>query len=262
MNVKTIYKVFEDAFTDYFVTFEKKPEMHIERWLSAGVDFALSYGVKKDQELVAFLLHAPREDFVMNLATGVRRDHHGQGLTGMMYQKALPDLRARGFLRTKLEVITLNERAIRAYEKAGFQKTRILRSWKGDLTDLTSSPEFRYKVLPPVLTAEHQGLIQHPYAFEQDQVTVTRRSGMLELHELRSEEKLCAYAIWNPLQMNLVQMEGEDEKALSTLLFRMQLQNEHVGMINVDEKKKVVNDFFERHGLKNFLSQYEMELVL
>lgn len=41
MNVATIYKVFEDAFTDYFVKFEKKADAHIQRWLTAGVDFSL-----------------------------------------------------------------------------------------------------------------------------------------------------------------------------------------------------------------------------
>lgn len=258
MNAKTIYKVFEDAFTDYFVTFEKNPDMHIERWLSAGVDFSLSYGVKKDQELVAFMLHAPREDFVMNLATGVRRDLQGQGLTGLMYERALPELQAKGFLRTQLEVITKNEKAIRAYEKSGFQKKRILHSWKGTLPRLDEVPGFRYDVKAPVLTSEHAALTRYPYAFEQDKETVRRRSGMLELHELRTDKNLEAFAIWNPLRMNLVQLEAVETGALSQLLMKMKLAGEHFGMINVDERNQIVNNFFRDQGLENFLSQYEM----
>ena len=64
---------------------------------------------------------------------------------------------------------------------------------------------------------------------------------MLELHELRHQGKLTAYAVWNPLQMNLVQLEGESENALESLLFSMKLSGEHVGMINVDEDNELVN---------------------
>lgn len=44
--------------------FDKAPELHIELWPSEGVDFSLSYGVKSDGVLVAFLLHIPQGGMV------------------------------------------------------------------------------------------------------------------------------------------------------------------------------------------------------
>ncbi len=256
MNVLTIYKVFENAFTGYFVEFEKKPEVHIQRWLSAGVDFSLSYGVKSDGKLVAFILHSPREDFVMNLATGVLKEFQGQNLTGLMYERIKVEL---PYKRSQLEVITENHRAIRAYEKSGFKKTRKLLAWKGQLKNLADFPG-KHEIKIVQFTPEHAELTLFPYAFEQTNPVVMKRSGMLELHELRDEGKLLAYAVWNPWQMNLVQLGGRHAEAITGLLFKLKLKDEHAGMINVDEKNELVNSVLEKSGLVNYLSQYEMEM--
>ncbi|MFL5783945.1 MAG: GNAT family N-acetyltransferase [Bacteriovoracaceae bacterium] len=261
MNVHTIYKVFEDAFTGYFVTFEKKPELHIERWLSAGVDFSLSYGVKVDGKLVAFLLHAPCEDVVMNLATGVMREFQGKGFTSLMYEEIFRALPANGFQRARLEVITENTKAIRAYEKSGFQKTRKLLCWKGKLEGLTGNCD-DYEIKKVLLTEEHESLTPFPYAFEQSAPVVLRRSGMLELHELRENKKLLAYAVFNPWQMNLVQLGGVSSEKISNLLHHMKLEGENVGMVNVDERNNTVNGVFRSRGMTNYISQYEMETAL
>lgn len=259
MNAQRIYQVFENAFTGHFVDFEKNPGVHIQRWLSMGVDFALSYGVKSDGKLVAFILHAPREDFVFNLATGVMKEYQGQGLTGPMYERIKRELPAKGFARTQLEVIIANHQAIRAYEKSGMKTRRKLLSWKGELKKLTDFPG-THEIKKVSFGDEHATLTPYPYAFEQGNPIVLKRSGMLELHELRRDGKLFAFAIWNPWQMNLVQLGGKNSEALEGLLFKMKLIGEHAGMINVDEKNELVNDTLKKAGLVNYLSQFEMEM--
>ncbi len=258
MNVMTIYKVFEDAFTGYFVTFEKNPELHINRWLSMGVDFALSYGVKSDGVLVAFVLHAPRKDRVMNLATGVRRDFQGKGLTSLLYERILRDIPLKGFKKMQLEVITENIRAIHAYEKAGFQIKRKLLCWKGSAPTITDSPG-THEIKKVLLSEEHTSLTPFPYAFEMDKTAVEKQAEMLELHELREGQTLLAYAVWNPWKMNLIQLGGKNKEAVSGILSRMNLAGVNFGMVNVDENNDVINSVFRELGLSNYISQYEME---
>lgn len=257
MNVQTIYKVFEDAFSDYFVSFEKNPQLHINRWLSMGVDFELSYGVKSDGQLVAFILHAPRKDIVMNLATGVRRDYQGKGFTSLMYKRILEDIPRKGFLKMQLEVITENVRAINAYEKAGFKKSRKLLCWKGKASAFSPAPG-NHVIKKPVFTEEHERLSPFPYAFELDKASVLRQSE-LEMHELREGEKLLAFAVWDPWKMKLIQLGGEDRNSITGLLFRMNLSGENFGMVNVDESNDLLNGIFRDHYLTNYISQYEME---
>lgn len=258
MNVLTIYDVFEDAFTGYFVEFEKAPRPHIQRWLSAGVDFSLSYGVKDQGRLVAFLLHAPGEGFVMNLATGVRRDQQGKNLTGLMYERIKKELPQKGYPRGRLEVITENQRAIRAYEKSGFLKRRELLCWKGNLSLKRPGPG-THQIVPLRFTDEHRGLTSFEWAFEQREEVILRRSESLELHEFRRDGRLRAFAVWNPWKMNLVQLSGEGPGDLTGLLAAMKLQNAHVGMVNVDHDNELVNGVFRECGLVNHISQYEME---
>lgn len=255
INALTIYKVFEDAFTGYFVEFDRNPKTHLERWMSAGVDFSLSYGVKVDGVLAAFLLHAARGNMVMNLATGVKREFWGQGFTGMMYERIQKDLAGR---TGRLEVITENAKAIRAYEKAGFNIRRKLLSYKGEFGELRyAGGDFEIK--PVILTDEHEKLSPFESAFEQSAPVIARRISMLELHELRENGKLVAYAVWNPWKMNLVQLTATDKTTLESLLAKMNLSGKHAGMINVDENDEIVNGVLAGKGLVNFLSQYEME---
>jgi GNAT superfamily N-acetyltransferase len=259
MNALTIYQAFEDAFSGYFVTFEKNPQIHLDRWISAGVDFSLSYGVKKDGKLVAFILHAPRGDMVMNLATGVRQEFQGQGLTALMYEKILQELPAKGFRRSVLEVITENVKAIRAYEKVGFVKRRRLLCWKGKVNELPGT-KLRHDIRKVAFSEEHEKLCLYPHAFEQTNIVILKRAEMLELHELREGLELVAYAIWNPWRMNLVRLEGRDKDTLRALLKEMKLPGQEIGIINVDERNKTVNDVLSESGLVNYLSQYEMEM--
>ena len=261
MNVQTIFQVFRDAFTGYFVQFDMKPEIHIQRWLTAGVDFSLSYGVKSNGVLVAFLLHAPKGNVVMNLATGVKHDFHGQGLTGHMYDRIKEELPKKGFTKFQLEVITINKMGVRAYEKAGLSIVRTLHSWKGSAKTLRGDFGIR-EIKPVAFTNEHAELTPFPYAFEQDNDVVVKRSSQFELHELRDENKLLAYAVWNPWQMNLIQLGGRDKAAVECLLNKMKLSGEHFGMINIDERNLLLSELFSEIGLVNSLSQYEMLLSL
>lgn len=259
MNIRTIYQVFLDAFTDYYVEFDKRPEFHFELWLSVGVDFSLSYGVKADGVLVAFLLHIPRGGMVMNFATGVRKEFQGKGLTGLMYERVLKELPGINISRFQLEVITENLKGISAYKKAGLKIERTLRSWKGSSENFSDFPG-QHAIRTVTFTQEHEELTPYAHAFLQDNESVMRRSGMHELHELRVDGDLLSYAVWNPWKMNLVQLGGKHRGAIEGLLRRMKLSGEEFGMVNVDERNHLINNFFQEKGLKNYLSQYEMAL--
>lgn len=260
MNVLTIYSTFEDAFTGYFVELEKNPRPHIDRWLASGVDFSLSYGVKNEGQLVAFILHAPRGDTVMNLATGVRREFQGKGLLSLMYQRIRSELPGRGIKRSQLEVITENFRAIRGYETAGFRKSRKLLCWKGTLSELQAGAG-DYAIAPLSFTDEHRNLTVYPPAFEMDDSVLLRRSDILELHELRIAGELRAYAVWNPWKMNLARLEGKSAADLETLLAKMNLSEKSLGILNVDERNETLNRLFLEKNLVNYISQYEMETL-
>ena len=55
--------------------------------------------------------------------------HSGKGYGLTMLKEVLAYAKEQGFLRVELSVATINEKAIRLYEKAGFQKEGIFRKF-------------------------------------------------------------------------------------------------------------------------------------
>ena len=55
----------------------------------------------------------------------VPEEHRGTGLNGLIVEKLIDWCRQRGLNEIRLDVYTVNEPAIRAYEKAGFKKHLI-----------------------------------------------------------------------------------------------------------------------------------------
>jgi L-phenylalanine/L-methionine N-acetyltransferase len=59
----------------------------------------------------------------------VHPDFAGKGFGGLMLKEILAFGKARGFLRIELSTATINHKAIRLYEKMGFQREGILRNY-------------------------------------------------------------------------------------------------------------------------------------
>jgi putative acetyltransferase len=53
----------------------------------------------------------------------------GRGLGLLMLKEILSYAKEKGFLRVELSVLAVNEKAIRLYEKAGFEKEGVLRKY-------------------------------------------------------------------------------------------------------------------------------------
>ena len=59
----------------------------------------------------------------------IHPDKAGAGHGKAMLQEIMELCRQKGFLRIELSTATINERAIRLYEKAGFQREGVLRNY-------------------------------------------------------------------------------------------------------------------------------------
>jgi len=69
--------------------------------------------------------------------------HAGKGYGLIMMEEIKSYIKAQGFLRVELSVATSNEKAIRLYEKAGFEKEGLLKKY----TFLKSEQKFLDEVL-------------------------------------------------------------------------------------------------------------------
>src|SRR5262245_8645782 len=97
---ETLVSTFLRAFEGYFVQMPTDPAIWRDRWGSAPVDPARSYGAFNGEELVAFILHAIGTvngvRTAYNSGTGVLPAYRGQHLIDTLYARAIPALREAG----------------------------------------------------------------------------------------------------------------------------------------------------------------------
>jgi ribosomal protein S18 acetylase RimI-like enzyme len=125
---EALLSAFNEAFADYQVkmtfTLDDLRAMHVRR----GVSYPESLGAFDGERLVGFIFNGagPWEGrrCAYDAGTGVLPSHRGIGLSKDLAAKARNFLAALGFQRWLLEVLVENEKAIRTYEGAGFQRTR------------------------------------------------------------------------------------------------------------------------------------------
>ena len=139
------------AFENYYVKMPTDPDYYKKRWKAAKVDFGLSYGMFDKGKLVGFIIHAvdTRQGVLtaFNTGTGVIPAYRGQRIVQAIYDYALKDLRKRGILKSKLEVITKNDRAIRCYKGVGFSICEHYKCYGGTIT-IEDNDQFQIKEIP------------------------------------------------------------------------------------------------------------------
>jgi len=78
-------------------------------------------------KLVPYTYRASHVAYLGGLA--IHPSRSGKGLGSLMIKEILDYAKKTGVLRVELSVAVINEKAIRLYEKAGFQKEGILRKY-------------------------------------------------------------------------------------------------------------------------------------
>ena len=267
-----IVACFNRAFSDYFVPIAATEEAIEKRWRAGRVDYSLSFGAFDDGKLVAFIITGV--DFLnglktaYNAGTGVIPEYRGQRLVEKLYETAMPAFRAAGIRQSTLEVITQNEKAIKAYQKVGFQIVRTLHCLKGNLlTDLeniaengfaiTRTSEIDFNLLAPL----------QPYEFSWD----NRIEGValilpdLEGWLLHQNGNLKGYVLLNPASGYIAQLgfSADNIPLYGKFLFReIAKQIPAVRINNVDSRAKEIYELLKTISLENNIDQFEMLLKL
>lgn len=171
------------AFEGYFVPMPPEVAYWERRFKGAAVDYKLSFGAFEAGQLVGFMMIGVDEFegklTAFNTGTGVIPAFRGQQIVDQLYAFAFPVFQAAGIRSAKLEVITENARAIRVYERIGFQIERRLRCLKGQIT----APAPPHSLVP--ISVDHPQLQADPTAYSWDHSQAAlRRMGDAYSHQL------------------------------------------------------------------------------
>lgn len=264
-----ITRCFNEAFSDYFVQFSVNEHYLKQRWITGRVRYDLSFGYFVDGILRGFIINGiDQRDGVLNAhncATGIEPAYRGQGILGEIYAIAIDQLKKEGVSFSTLEVISINKKAIRAYEKAGFRlRAPLLHCYKGIGKLKKEAPDnvSIQQVLNPDFPFYTSCFDTNP-SWEMSEAAILATNADFEFWEIQRQEKKLGYLIYSPNADLILQFgvhPSERRKGYAQMLFSRFCQAHNpIRVNNVPATSVNTVQFLEGLGLANNIDQYEME---
>ena len=274
-----IVKTFDEAFADYHLKLKTSCEPWLyKRCVKNGVAFDCSVGAFDGDRMVGITLIGLDDwqgvSAAFDVATGVVPDYRGGGLARRMFDLAVPRLKERGVRKFILEVLQVNEPAIKTYQKSGFEITREFDCYELPLKEFEGRSAVSTPwVVRPITRDKVNSFREHvdwQPSWENNFSSILRTPD--EVVALGAYDgshcvgELVYYPLLNWIPSLVVRREYR-RKGIGGLLlthFLKQLDSTigSVKLVNVDHSDDVMTAFLHRCGFRLYTSQYEMELAL
>lgn len=129
-TIQDTVKAWNQGFEGYFVQMEMTPELFFNRLVNEGLSLKHSIVAFDGEEPVAIVLNGFRvvdgNKIVWNGGTGIATEYRGKGASNLLMEEVLRVYSEEGVEVATLEAIKENERAIRLYERFGYEITDSL----------------------------------------------------------------------------------------------------------------------------------------
>lgn len=267
--ISELTRCFNESFSDYFIKINATESYLEKRWRAGRVKYELSFGYFIDDILRGFIIHGidMRDGKLTahNCATGIEPPFRGHGILGKMYEAAMPFLREKGVNFSTLEVISQNGKAIRAYQKAGFQlRPTLLHCFKG-------SPQIKIQVPENVLITKttlpdflfYESCRDFEPTWEMTESAFSVFLNEFEFSELFLENNKIGYLIFSPSTNSVQQFAIQKEhrnKGYGKIIFQHLTQEyNNIRVNNVPETSINTVNFLKNIGMEIYTDQYEME---
>ncbi len=274
-----LFQTFQDAFDDYIVDMSHiDEEMLYNRWIKNHVQYRASVGVWDLQQLVGFTMISTDvwqgSPMAFNSATGIIERYRGQGLTQKMIEFVKPKLQKVGIQKLFLEVIQENTKAIKAYQKAGFEMVRSFDCYKlihekyHQPDDVNPSLEIKEVDINDIKLC--RTWFEWQPSWENATAAVQRIPDKKVILGGFLEGELVGYTVYHPASSQLMQLLvapfQRKEKIATTLLDhivqKVANEAEHTRVLNIDTSDTHTIELLTKVGFEHIIGQYEMALDL
>lgn len=260
---------FNLAFSDYSVPMHLNADVFGSKIKTENIRLDYSAGAFLNNRLIGFILHGydniEGEKHLYNGGTGIITSERGQKLTKRLYEFVLPLLKEKQIKKVQLEVLTNNLPAIRTYQQIGFLTTRKLNCYKGDL-----HPTHEEKQIHETKSYDWNELKtfwDYTPTWQNSINAVERAKDHCRYISIQQNGHIIAYLVYNTKTKRVQQFAVNRkfrQKGLGSSLFNSIAMNydASIAVINVDEESDATTSFMQKLGLKIYVQQYEMELML
>lgn len=259
--LKIIVDALTKSFADYFVKMPDDITYWGNRFRIARLDPTLSFGMFDGDILAGFILigvdNYDGHLTAFNTGTGVLPEYRGKGIIGRLYEFGMPLFKGRGITSCSLEVIEINHKAIKVYERIGFKKSRFYRCFKGELN---TSPEnvSLHKVDFSDIPLEKR---LHYNSWDHTDKAI-ELSLTYNAFEVLHTDKAIGYFVIDTAtgyipQLNIYTPHKEQWNILFNGIANL---FPVVKVNNVDERNTILIESLTLAGLDNFINQFEMQI--
>ena len=253
------------AFENYFVKMPTDRDYYSERWKASKVDFNFSYGMFVQERLVGFIIHSidNRNGILTayNSGTGVIPEFRGNGIVKSIYKYALKDLAQHDIEKSTLEVITDNEKAIRAYKGIGFEKCRTYNCF-GGIIEIKKTEPFKIEEVNLESVKWDKLPNQQFYSWDNQKESIMEADYTFFQVVYYNEPE--SFFIIKPESGYVAQFDilSHDQNSWNRLFLAIQSISSTIKINNVDERLTEKIYQLREVGLDNLIDQYEMELKI
>ena len=184
-----------------------------------------------------------------------------------MYTYIMPTLEKDNISEIALEVISDNVAAIKSYESIGFNLTRKLSCFKGEVFTKQINLETKIKQTNSGNFDEFEQFGEINPTWQNSKETIQNLGDGAIFFLAFLEDKLCGYCILNSNNNRILQIAVKKQMR-NKLIGSSMLQSltnkisAPISIINVDNRFKETLKFFENRNMKNTLNQNEMKLKM
>jgi ribosomal protein S18 acetylase RimI-like enzyme len=279
VDLTEMYITFLDAFSDYPIPFKMSKEQFVRKFVQKlNIDFQLSVGMfTYDGGLAGFIFSAMNyyegKLTAYNGGTGVRPRYRGNKITPQMYEYLMPVLAEKKIKQCVLEVLSSNERAIKAYTNIGFEKTKYFQCYTTSgraLNKKAKKSSFVDEIFEVKQPSWHlyEKFCDYQPSFLDTSRMITDNLANETIIEARHKGDCVGYAIYQPSFGRISQIGIDPTKrrlgigsSIMHYIHESCIQK-NLTIINVNDESTGTKLFFEGLGFENQIDQYEMILTL
>lgn len=259
--LKTIVDAFTKSFADYFVQMPDDITYWENRFRIARLDPTLSFGMFDGDILAGFILigvdNYDGHLTAFNTGTGILPEYRGKGIVDRLYGFAMPLFKGRGITGCSLEVIEINHKAIKVYERIGFKKSRFYRCFKGELNIFPENVRL-HKVDFSDIPLEKR-LYYNSWDHTDKAIELSLGYSTFEVFH---NEKAIGYFVIDTATGYIPQLNiyTANKEHWHTLFNGIANLSPVVKLNNIDERNTGLIESFTVAGLDNFINQFEMQM--